>query len=210
MLFRYDCLTMTYEFTERMVTIFSRWMERTIAKNLQLIENIKKTEDEIAAHDAEDGWTLNYQNWKIKNYVCFHTNDEHDSDDYGDIIWDNLWCQTDIRYNDKLVCCLGNPTIQTDYMEKLRLMVGSYKDCECLYRVVKVDTYCDDCYPFILPHPTDEVCSICLDDRHGVWVKTECNHIFHQLCWRKLDTIQNKKKCPLCRKVSMCHSVKQI
>ena len=207
MLFRYDCLTMTYEFTERMVTIFSRWMERTIAKNLELIEKLKKTKDEKAAREAEDyPWTLDYQNWKIKNYVSFNTNDD---EDYS-IIWDNLWCQTDIRYNDKLVCCLGDPTIKTDYMEKLRLMVGSYKECECSYRVVKVDTYCDDCYPFVLPHPTDEVCSICLDDRHGVWIKTECNHIFHNLCWSKLDHKEHKKKCPLCRTVSAWDSTKKI
>ena len=43
--------------------------------------------------------------------------------------------------------------------------------------------------------PTDETCSICLDEDGRDWVKTPCNHVFHRACIKKWL----HKRCPNCQ-----------
>lgn len=50
--------------------------------------------------------------------------------------------------------------------------------------------------------PTNEIiCALCMDEfnetKHLPWIKTECNHYFHAVCFDKIKT--NETKCPICR-----------
>ena len=42
-----------------------------------------------------------------------------------------------------------------------------------------------------------EECSICLDKNDKKWIKTNCNHLYHNECLEKW--IQINKSCPICR-----------
>jgi len=44
---------------------------------------------------------------------------------------------------------------------------------------------------------SNEECSICLDINNKVWIKTKCNHIFHEECFK--EWIHISKSCPICR-----------
>lgn len=49
-----------------------------------------------------------------------------------------------------------------------------------------------------ISEPPDDTCSICLEEfKIKSCVKTPCNHIYHENCIKV--SIQNNKKCPLCR-----------
>ena len=47
---------------------------------------------------------------------------------------------------------------------------------------------------------SEEICALCCDKfnetRHLPWLKTTCEHVFHQVCF---DRIKKDKKCPICR-----------
>ena len=47
-----------------------------------------------------------------------------------------------------------------------------------------------------IDNPNEE-CSICLDTNNKVWIKTKCNHAYHEECFK--DWIQISKSCPICR-----------
>lgn len=43
----------------------------------------------------------------------------------------------------------------------------------------------------------NEECSICLDINNKVWIKTKCNHTYHEECFK--EWIKINKSCPICR-----------
>jgi len=43
----------------------------------------------------------------------------------------------------------------------------------------------------------NEECSICLDINNKVWIKTYCNHCYHEECFN--EWIKINKSCPICR-----------
>jgi len=43
----------------------------------------------------------------------------------------------------------------------------------------------------------NEECSICLDINDKIWIKTRCNHIYHNECIT--EWLQISKSCPICR-----------
>ena len=47
-----------------------------------------------------------------------------------------------------------------------------------------------------IDNPNEE-CSICLDINNKIWIKTKCNHTYHQECFT--DWIKINKSCPICR-----------
>lgn len=44
----------------------------------------------------------------------------------------------------------------------------------------------------------NEECSICLDTNEKAWIKTTCNHAYHEECFK--DWIKINKSCSICRK----------
>lgn len=57
---------------------------------------------------------------------------------------------------------------------------------------------CNNCY--IYGFVRGEECSICMLDDGKPWIKTSCNHYFHDLCWSNIEISRyGIIKCPLCR-----------
>jgi len=57
---------------------------------------------------------------------------------------------------------------------------------------------CTNCYTYGFVR--GEECSICMVDDGKPWLKTSCNHYFHDICWSKIDvSMYGIVKCPLCR-----------
>ena len=202
---------MTYEFTERTAIIFSRWIKIQLPKVMEYIEEMKVKEYHCASLFAQN-YSLRCHGWIA--YFSISMDNIDPEDDCSDLDYNSASCEVDIKkwfekINDKEVRCLGDPT-KKDMLEVLQDMIGSYHDCEC-NSVVKVGTACDVCTPFILPHPNNEECSICLDKREGVWIQTDCKHIFHRKCWNKIEITKlqispwSKTKCPLCRTLCNTH-----
>jgi hypothetical protein len=202
---------MTYEFTERTAIIFSRWIKIQLPKVMKAMEAIK-VKEHYNKETFEQNYSLRCHGW-IAVFSIYMDNID-DEDDCSDYDYDSAICIVDIKkWNEKScdrnVSCLGDPT-KKDMLEELRKMIGSYHYCEC-QSIVKVGTFCDVCAPFILPHPNNEDCAICLDKQESVWIQTDCSHIFHRKCWNKIENTKleispwYQKKCPLCRKLCDTH-----
>ena len=43
----------------------------------------------------------------------------------------------------------------------------------------------------------NEECSICLDINEKTWIKTKCNHTYHEECFN--EWLKINKSCPICR-----------
>ena len=61
------------------------------------------------------------------------------------------------------------------------------------------ESYCLECSSQISFREEEDKCSICLEAGEGIWIKTKCNHIFHNTCFLNIKVDDYKRKCPLCR-----------
>ena len=90
-------------------------------------------------------------------------------------------------------------------------LIKTYQFCSCSPIVLAVkDGYCSCCYPLVIEQ--EDVCCIC-HCNEGVWIKLLCGHTMHKGCFEKIDFYKNAeqdrkwvKKCPLCRKESVCNT----
>jgi len=56
---------------------------------------------------------------------------------------------------------------------------------------------CNNCY--IYGFVRGDNCAICMSDDGKPWVKTTCDHYFHQYCWSRMNRM-GETRCPMCRK----------
>lgn len=56
---------------------------------------------------------------------------------------------------------------------------------------------CNNCY--IYGYVRGENCAICLADDGKPWVRTSCQHYFHEYCWFNMAKHHGTRRCPLCR-----------
>jgi hypothetical protein len=87
--------------------------------------------------------------------------------------------------------------------EKFEEHRGEKQMCIC-GRIGRTDYFhdedngkCNNCYIYGMKRGVD--CSICLADDGKPWIKTSCDHYFHDMCWKRIEDSNGVKKCPLCR-----------
>ena len=97
---------------------------------------------------------------------------------------------------------------QSDQISSLRnlfreKLTGDILLCKCgrlgKFRSYHPESYeCDNCY--VYGFIRGEECSICKEDDGKPWIKTSCEHHFHDACWYKINQVEpGVRKCPLCR-----------
>ena len=68
---------------------------------------------------------------------------------------------------------------------------------------------CNNCYTYGFIR--GEICSICHMDDGKPWLKTECGHYFHDMCWFHITEINTGiRKCPLCRNIQPNHTLTKL
>lgn len=122
-----------------------------------------------------------------------------------------------VPYKDDVLCKMDFPNemyvplIRTE-LEKHK---GEKKMCMC-GRMGKMDHLiesergkCNNCYIYGMVR--GDTCSICLLDDGKPWIKTNCGHFFHDMCWSGVhEEYMDTKKCPMCRSIQTRQTIQKI
>jgi hypothetical protein len=82
------------------------------------------------------------------------------------------------------------------YIIFLACMIFSYPMCTTKSTVIKEIKEIKEIIVIKIDNLNEE-CSICLDKNEKIWIKTHCNHLYHNECineWMEIN-----KSCPICR-----------
>ena len=98
--------------------------------------------------------------------------------------------------------------------EKFNQQKGERNVC-CCGRMSRYDHFiasdqgkCNNCYIYGMVR--GEACSICFEDDGKPWIKTSCNHYFHDSCWSRVEQHHDIRKCPLCRSQQDRNTIEKI
>ena len=135
-------------------------------------------------------------NWYLGSDIRF----DYDEEDNDIFIWykDDIITHLDTRYLDDFDYVIGK--LDRCYM---------CASCENYqhYRVggFSLGAFCESCSTRQITNIHSGDCAICLEalKLYKIHTLKVCNHIFHSKCIEKVDKVQNKIKCPLCRAITV-------
>lgn len=183
---------MSIQFTDREIEVATRW---TIVHSNKLLSHLRENPllnpETIYEYHSRIG-------------ILIHTMKERSRD-------------TDLRIriivflepyqHDKFFSYIIKDTEDTSYLHNLfdTKLKCDIRFCVCgrlgknqYIRKENVVYECDNCY--IYGFVRGEECPICKEDDGKPWLKTSCEHHFHDMCWYRIHEVApGVRKCPLCR-----------
>lgn len=68
---------------------------------------------------------------------------------------------------------------------------------------------CNNCYIYGMIR--GEECAICKEDDGKPWIKTSCEHYFHDMCWYRIHSdYYHDRRCPMCRSIQNDSTITKI
>ena len=109
----------------------------------------------------------------------------------------------DVIYNPGILQVNGLPSIMgiiylvRAIMILVKVFVIYLQNQNEVQNMIRVNELYNKVNRMIVPNNPDNECCICLDDVNILWIKLECNHIFHRNC--ALSWFERVQSCPICR-----------
>ncbi len=192
---------MSIQFTDREIQIATRWTE---VHALKLFSHL----NENPLLDPNTQYEFH-----SRVSVIIHTMKENERDREGRIRI--IVFLAPYQHDKFFSCILSNATHILSLHNTFKdALYGPIQLCMCgrlgITRFFREEeATCDNCY--IYGFVRGEECSICKDDDGKPWLKTSCDHHFHDMCWYRIrESEPGVRKCPLCRSEQYKDSITKL
>jgi hypothetical protein len=180
------------------------------------MDDVKEQFDTNNMKNCEESFVSNVQYNEDIEIKIITDIDSHDDncDNFPFVVNDNCGCPKvreitfyiNIRY--KCINVLQFPMKETTLNKMLKKIKKDFPDsmfiCHCGEKAIEELNKCRQCFihSYIRTEEEGGDCPICFEN-DWVWIKTKCNHIFHQSCLKKAKAVNGL--CPICRAIIDYH-----